>query len=86
MANGIAKVYQVGDKVYTNLKEARLALVKAETISKLRDTLSASIISSMTRCGNIDNVLKHMLEESESVRSILTEYSKKKPRKQKSKA
>ena len=77
----IHKTYQVGNKTYFSLREAKQALVEVNAVAKLRELLRDAILSSQTRCGNIDNVLVCMLEESDGVRAILAEYGKRKARK-----
>jgi hypothetical protein len=77
METAIVKSWQVGGKTYYSLREAKRALVELSAVAKLREVLAYSIKSSLTRCGNIDNVLVELLAESDTVRQILTEYSKK---------
>jgi hypothetical protein len=65
---------------FTTKEDARKHEVEVETMNHLRLLLKSAIDSCMTRQGNIDNVLKNILEEHCTIRSILLSYCKKTPR------
>jgi hypothetical protein len=68
-------------KQFTEKSEAKKHEIDLQTLVELRSTLQASINSAMTRSGNIDNVLKHILLESAAISTVLANYKRKQPRK-----
>lgn len=65
---------------------ARQFVVEQEALDKLRNLLKAAIDSSLTRQGNVDNVLKNILGEAAAVSEILLSYRKKQPKQVEAKA
>jgi hypothetical protein len=65
---------------FVSKEDARKHEVQVEALNHLRLILKSAIDSSMTRQGNIDNVLKNILEEHNTIRGILLSYCKKTPR------
>jgi hypothetical protein len=77
----VISLFQTADgKQFTNRDEARQHETECETLAKLKGLLASSIGSELVRRGNIDNVLRHILLESASVRGILTSHAKKTPK------
>lgn len=73
-------------KQFTCKVDARKHEVELEAVGVLRNLLKSSIESSLTRSGNIDNVLRHMLMEASEIRAVLQSYVKKMPKEERSKA
>lgn len=69
----------VDGKQFTNKEEAKYHELTIDTLDSLRDLLSASINSYFVKQGNCDNVLKHILLESDEVLNILKKFRKSKP-------
>ncbi len=83
----IVSVFQTADgKQFTDRTAAKKHESELEAVEKLRALLSTSINSELVRRGNIDNVLRHILLESASVRTILQSHAKKMPKEDKAAA
>ena len=68
-------------KEFTSREQARLHQIELAALEALRGLLKVSIESSLTRTGNVDNVLKNVLMEGQEIRKILLSYSKMQPKK-----
>jgi hypothetical protein len=77
----VVSVFQTKDgKTFNDRSTAKKHESELESLEKLRALLSTSINSELVRRGNVDNVLRHILLESASVRSILQSHAKKMPK------
>ena len=77
----VVSVYQCVDgKQFTCRDAARRHEAECEAVAKLKELLASSIASELTRRGNVDNVLRHILLESAAARNILASYAKKSPK------
>lgn len=77
----VSKFKTADGKEFTSREEARQHQIEMAALQALRGLLKASIESSLTRSGNVDNVLKNILMEGQEIRNILLSYSKMQPKK-----
>jgi glutamate synthase domain-containing protein 3 len=74
-------VYVTDDgKQFQDRNDARAHEVHEEAVGKLRQLLQSAIHSTMCRQGNIDNVLRNLLMESQEVSNILNSYRRQTPK------
>ncbi len=77
----IVRKFQTDDgQEFTDQVKARQHEVEQEALGKLRNLLKSAIDSSLTRQGNVDNVLKNIIGEASEVSAILSSYRKKQPK------
>lgn len=73
--------FSVDGKEFNSESEARQYAIEHEALGDLRKMLKDTISSSLTRQGNIDNVLKHILDQSAEVSRVLSTYRRRQPKK-----
>lgn len=79
----IVRKYKTGDgKEFDSEADAKKHIVEHEALEKLRALFSVAINSSLTRQGNVDNVLRNLIGEASEVSKILATYRKKLPKTQ----
>ena len=72
--------YKVDGREFDTELDARKYAIEQEVLGKLRTLLKVAIDSSLTRQGNVDNVLKNIIGEAAEVSNILLTYRKKQPK------
>lgn len=72
--------YKVDGKEFDTELDARKYAIEQEVLNKLRTLLKIAIDSTLTRQGNVDNVLKNIIGEAAEVSNILSTYRKKQPK------